>query len=201
MNVRNALDQLEQIHDQITRSEVYRGFRVPAVLMVGILAFVAAAVEQIVPGTETPGGFVSFWVTVAGICGLVGTATAVHLYTIREDEFERRRSRRVLAQFAPCIFTGAVVTFAAARIPEYAAFLPGLWGMIFGLGVIATRLHLPAGIGLVGIWYLASGAAFLLKAMPNDKPSEWSVGFEFGIGHLLTAFVLWRDAEEEQPDA
>jgi hypothetical protein len=200
MNVRNALEQLEQIHDQLTRSEVYRGFRVPGVALVGILAFVAAGVQQFVPDAETASRFVLYWVTVAGICGLLATATAVHLYAVREDDFARRRSRRVLAQFSPCIIAGAIVTVAVARVPEFVSFLPGLWGMIFGLGIIATRSHMPPGIGLVGVWYLVAGSAFLLRTLPKDDPSGWAVGFEFGVGHLLTAFVLWRDTEEESDD-
>src|ERR1700722_17130489 len=160
MNVQNALEQLEQIHDQLTRSEVYRGFRVPAVALVGITAFISAAVQQFFPSAETANGFVIYWVTVAGLCGLIGTVSAVHLYSVREDAFARRRTRKVLAQFSPCIFTGAVVTIAVARVPEYVVFLPGLWGMIFGLGIVAARPHLPAGIGLVGLWYLLAGRVF-----------------------------------------
>ena len=141
-----------------------------------------------------------YWVTVAGACGFIGTATAVHLYTVREDAFARRRTRRVLAQFAPCIFTGAIVTIVVARVPEYVILLPGLWGMIFGLGISATRPHLPAGIGVVGTWYMAAGAAFLIRSIRREDPSGWAVGFEFGVGHLLTALVLWRDAKEESDD-
>jgi hypothetical protein len=200
MHVRNALDQLDQIHDQLTRSEVYRGFRVPAVMVVGVLAFIAAAGQQFIPAATTRTGFVAYWVAVAGVCGLLGTATAVHLYSTREDAFARRRTRRVLAQFAPCILGGATVTVAVGRVPEFVAFLPGLWGMIFGLGIIATRPHLPSGIGLIGLGYVTAGAAFLLRATPNEDPSGWAVGFEFGVGHLLTAFVLWRDAQEDSDD-
>jgi hypothetical protein len=200
MNVRNALEQLEQIHDQITRSEVYRGFRVPAVVIVGILAFAAAGAQQFLPDAQTPAGFVIYWVTVAGACGFIGTATAVHLYAVREDGFARRRTRRVLAQFSPCIFAGAVVSVVVARVPECVVFLPGLWGMIFGLGIIASRPHLPPGIGLVGLWYTAAGAAFLLRSIPKEAPSGWAVGVEFGVGHLLTALVLWRNAEETSDD-
>jgi predicted ABC-type sugar transport system permease subunit len=200
MNVRNALEQLDRIHEQLTKSEVYRGFRVPTVVLIGVLAFVAAGVQQFVPDAGTANGFAIFWVTIAGICGLLGTASAVHLYAVREDDFARRRTRRVLAQFSPCILTGAIVTIAVSRAPEYAAFLPGMWGMIFGLGIIAARPHLSPGIGFVGFWYIIAGAAFLLRAVPKEDPSGWAVGFEFGVGHLLAALVLWRDVEEESDD-
>jgi len=96
MQVRNALDQLDLIHEHLTRSEVYRGLRVPAVALVGVLAFVAAAGQQFVPNAATVTGFVAYWVVVAAVCGLIGTTTAVHLYATREDEFARRRTRRVM---------------------------------------------------------------------------------------------------------
>ena len=196
MHLRNALDQLDQIHDQITRSEVYRGFHVPSVALIGILAFIAAAAQQFIPVAATPKGFVVYWVVIAGLCGLIGTATAVHLYSTREDAFARRRTRRVLAQFSPCILAGATITIAVAHMPEFVALLPGLWGMIFGLGMISARPFLPPGIGLIGLSYVTAGAGLLLKATPKDDPSGWAVGFVFGLGHLFTAVVLWREKEE-----
>lgn len=199
MHVRQALDQIEQIHEHLTRSEVYRGFRVPAVALVGILAFVAALGQPMIAGTAAA-DFISYWVAVAGACALIGTATAVHLYSVREDAFERRRTRRVLIQFAPCIAVGAVVTIAVARVPDMAAFLPGIWASIFGLGIISTRPHLPVGIGSVGVAYIAAGAAILITATPGEAPSGWQVGVVFGVGHMLTAVVLWRDATGECHD-
>jgi hypothetical protein len=191
MHVRDALDRLDQIHDQLARSEVYRGFRVPAVAGVGVLAIVAAAVQPAVPGV----GFVWFWVAVAGAGGLIGNAAALHAYLAREDEFARRRTRQVLAQFAPCVLVGGAVTLGVARAPDLVALLPGVWAAVFGLGIVATRPHLPRGTGLVGLAYVTAGAALLLRAVPGDGPSGWAVGGVFGAGHLLTAFVLWRDLE------
>jgi hypothetical protein len=197
MHVREALDRLEAIHDQLTRSEVYRGFRVRAVVLVGLLGFLAAAVQPHVPGAAGGVEFVWFWVAVAGICGLLGTAAAVHAYALREDEFERRRTRRVVAQFAPCILAGAAITLGVARVPELIALLPGLWAMVFGLGVIATRPHLPPAVGMVGLGYVLAGAVLLLRAVPGDDPSPWAVGGVFGAGHLATALVLWHGLERK----
>src|SRR6202044_234094 len=118
----------------------------------------------------------TYWVLVAAFCGLLGTAAAVYRYATREDEFARRRTKRVLAQFSPCILGGAAVTIAVAKVPGFVPFLPGLWGIMFGLGIIATRPHLPTGIGLIGIGYVVAGAAILLQTVPNDEPSGLAVG-------------------------
>lgn len=193
MHVRDALDRLDQIHDQLARSEVYRGFRVPAVALVGATGLAAAALQPLAAGAEGV-GFVAYWVAVAVGCALLGTAAAVHAYVTREDDFERRRTRRVAAQFLPAALAGAAVTAAVARVPELVSFLPGFWAVLFGLGLIATRPHLPDGIGPIGLGYVAAGAFHLLRAAPGAELSGWSVGGVFGVGHLLTAFVLWRDA-------
>lgn len=200
MHVHDALERLDQIHSQLTRNEVYRGFRVPAVLGIGLLGFSAASVQAFVPGAATGIGFVWFWVVVAGIGALLGTAAAVHAYATREDDFARRRTRSVMTQFAPCVVVGGTVTIAIARVPELLAILPGVWAAIFGLGLAATKPHLPVGTGPVALGYVAAGAFHLLRWQPGDTPDGWAVGGVFGIGHIITALVLWRDAQEESND-
>jgi hypothetical protein len=194
MHVREALERLDQIHDHLTRSEVYRGFRVPAVATVGILGLAAAALQPFAPAI----GYVWYWTGIAVVCGVLGTAAALHAYALREDEFDRRRTRRVMIQFAPCLLAGAAITLGITRSPELVPFLPGLWAVLFGLGVIATGPQLPHGIGLIGFGYVAVGAALLLKTDPAVEPSPWAVGGVFGVGHLATAIVLWHGLEGEE---
>ena len=132
MHVRDALEQLDQIHDHLTRSEVYRGFRVPAVAAVGVLAFVAAAMQPAIPAATAGIGFVWFWVAVAGACGLLGAAAAGDSYATRGDEFCRRRTRQGLAPLAPCVRAGVAAPLALGPVPGLVALLPGLWAAIFG---------------------------------------------------------------------
>ena len=96
------------------------------------------------------------------------------------------------------ILAGGVVTLAAARVPEFASFLPGLWAVVFGLGVIAARPHLPRAIGLIGLAYLTAGGALLVSASPGTEPSPWAVGGVFGVGHLATALVLWHSLDRHE---
>jgi hypothetical protein len=189
MQVHEALKKINRIHDQLTRDEVYRGFRVPAVAAVGILGIAAALLQPLLPAIP----FVWYWVTIAVAGGVIGSAAALHDHACHEDDFARRRTRRVLSQFSPCILAGGAITVGAARLPEMMGLLPGLWAIIFGLGVLATRPHLPPAIGQVGLGYVSAGAALLLRANPGGDPSPWAVGGVFGLGHLATAFVLWRE--------
>lgn len=184
MEVRNALAQLDRIHDHLTRAEVYRGFRVPAVAVVGALGLLAAAAQ---PWVDV--SFVWYWSAVGAVGVLTGFGAAVRSYLFREDEFERRRTRRVMGQFLPCVLAGALLTVALGRTDAFVPLLPGVWAVVFGLGVVAVRPHLPPAVALVGVGYVLAGA--LLVAWRPEAPSGWSVGGVFGVGHLVTALVLW----------
>jgi len=194
MRVSEAIEQLDAIHEHLTKAEVYRGFRVPGVALVGLVGLTAAAVQARVPGADAPDGFVAYWLVVAGACAAIGGGAAGHAYAVREDEFARRRTRRVLAQFLPCVVAGAVVTAAFARGgPALVVYLPGVWAVLLGLGVVAARPYLPRGIGFVGLGYLVVGAGLLGQVASDPELSPWHVGGVFGVGHLVTAVVLWCD--------
>ncbi|MBY0514558.1 MAG: hypothetical protein K2P78_11680 [Gemmataceae bacterium] len=189
MRVRDALDQLDEIHAHLAKAEVYRGFRAPAVALTGVLGLVAALLQP----AGDPRGFVLYWVAVALAGGLLGGGTALFAYLFREDEFARRRTRNVLAQFVPCLAAGGLVTAGLARgSPEFVPLLPGLWAALFGLGLVSARPYLPRGVGRVGLLYVAAGG--LLLARPAADLPGWSVGGVFGIGHLITAWVLHAGA-------
>jgi hypothetical protein len=197
MRVSEALTQLDAIHDQLTKGEVYRGFQVPGVALGGVCGLAAAAVQGhfVPPGDAST--FVIYWVAVAIVCALLGSGAALHAHFFREDAYARRRSRRVAAQFLPSVAAGAVATLAFWRAgPEFVAFLPGLWALLFGLGVFATRPYLPRAVGWVGLFYLAAGT-FLLAAHEQSLAtlSGWRVGGVFGLGQLGTALVLYWNLE------
>ncbi|HEY2784141.1 MAG TPA: hypothetical protein VGJ05_04125 [Fimbriiglobus sp.] len=198
MQLQDAMDRLDQIHGHLTRSEVYRGFRVPTVALVGAVAILAAGVQAKLPGIRDGSGFVGYWVAVAGIGGLLGTAAGVRSYFFREDEFARRRSRRVLFQFGPCLLAGGAVTVGVMQAgPGLVAFLPGIWGVVFGLGMIAACPYLPRAVGPVGLGYVVAGSVLLICVRPATLPSAWAVGGLFGAGHFATALALWFEGEDD----
>lgn len=193
MEVRDALAQLDRIHDQLTKGEVYRGFRVPAVAVIGAVGLLAAAAQRWVLPEGAPAAFAVYWSAVGVLGGCVGFAAAVRSYLFREDDFERRRTRRVMGQFLPCLLAGALVTVALARTDGFVPLLPGLWAVLFGLGFIAVRPHMPRAITLLGTCYVLVGS--LLLAWQPPEPPGWCVGGVFGIGHLLTALALHSTKE------
>jgi hypothetical protein len=68
--------------------------------------------------------------------------------------------------------------------------LPGLWQLIFSLGVFASCRFLPRPMFAVGVWYLAAGLVCLVVASATRTLSPWMMGIPFGIGQLLVALIL-----------
>jgi hypothetical protein len=84
--------------------------------------------------------------------------------------------------------------------PQNLWMLPGLWQMLFSLGVFASSRFLPRGTFWVGVWYLATGTTCLALGRDGWAFSPWEMGIPFGVGHLMVAGVLqfgYRGINEE----
>jgi hypothetical protein len=198
MRVNEALGQIAHIHDHLARAEVYRGFHPLAVALSGAVGLAAAALQPWLVAADDPAGFVRFWFAVAAVAGAAGVSPALDGYLRREDEFARRKTRRVLGQFFPCVAAGLAVTFALGRAgTEFVPYLPGLWAVLFALGVFAARPYLPHATGWVGLYYLAAGALLLAAGPADYVRAGWAFGGVFAAGQLATAGVLRRNRERD----
>ena len=69
--------------------------------------------------------------------------------------------------------------------------LPGLWQVLFSLGIFASCRLLPRATFGVAVFYLASGLTCLALARGEAAFSPWAMGLPFGVGQLLAAAVLY----------
>jgi hypothetical protein len=99
--------------------------------------------------------------------------------------------RAATEQFLPAGVAGALITVVLASAqPQSVSLLPGLWQIIFGLGVFASCRFLPRLLALVGVWYLASGLAVLALSSGPYALSPWLMGLPFGVGQALVVVLL-----------
>ena len=203
MDVSRALSQIAEIHQQIAKGEVYRGYRPLPVAASGLIGILAASLQPRELPARDPVAFVMYWCAVAALAGLVGVSEIAYNYVRREDDAERRRTRRVVGQFLPSIVGAAAITasfvhLSASLIP----LLPGLWAICFGIGVFASRPYLPRASGFVALFYFAAGIALLWQAHGPESLHGWWTGATFGVGQLLAALVLYWHVErrEELPE-
>lgn len=78
-NLAAALDQINEIHSHMARSQVYRGYRPVPVAVSGAAGLVGAWLQPYAVKAGDPVGFVYYWLAVAGICALVA-ASAVFVH-------------------------------------------------------------------------------------------------------------------------
>ena len=198
MEVHKALDQISEIHEHLARSEVYRGYRSIPVALSGVLAFGAAALQPRLVGVEPTSSFVVFWVCVAVIGSLVAGGGIIYNYFLEENPLARRKTRTVVGQLLPCVVSGVVITAALTWIAHGGiAFLPGLWAILYSLGIFASRPYLPRIIGWVALFYFVAGAKLLLMAGEGTSLSPWGMGLTFGIGQIFGAAVLYWNLERK----
>ncbi len=73
--------------------------------------------------------------------------------------------------------------------------LPGLWAVLFSLGVFASCRLLPKPTFWVGVFYLLAGCVGLIFGPGDLALSPWLMGGTFGTGQLLTACILYWTLE------
>jgi hypothetical protein len=204
MELHDALDQIAEIRQQVARTEVFRGYRALPVALSGLLAFAAAGMQAVwLPNPKD--NFVAYltlWIG-AAILSVFATCWEM-LWRLRHSSSALDREKSILAvgQFSPCLVVGALLLFVLWRFaPESLWMLPGLWALLFGLGLFASLWFVPHAVGWVGVFYLAAGLCCLALAQGEAAFSPWAMGVPFGVGQVLTAGVLYWTLERTDEQA
>jgi hypothetical protein len=200
MELNRALAQLADIQDQITRADVYRGYRSVPIAASGVIGLAAAALQPSGLAAD-PLGFVTYWTVIAASAGFVGVSEIVYNYVVHDASLARRRTRRVIGQLLPSLLGAAIITACFVRLSAaLVALLPGIWAVCFGVGIFASRPFLVRASGWIALYYYAVGVGLLWVAGGPESLSAWSVGGTFGVGQLLAAAVLYWNLENERSE-
>ena len=90
--------------------------------------------------------------------------------------------RMAVEQFLPSVAAGMLMTFVLVRyVPSAEWMLPGVWQVIFSLGVFSSCRFLPRPMIAAGVWYLATGA-FCISLGDARALSPWAMGIPYGVG-------------------
>lgn len=198
MQLDEALRQISDIRQQMAQSEVFRGYRSITVGFSGIAGLCAAAIQRhwvASPEVEL-GRYLSLWLAVAIVS--LTTAGAEIYWRARRTGSGLAREHTLLAveQFLPCVVVGALLTLCIYRsAPHVSWMLPGLWSLVFGLGIFASYRLLPRPVFWVGSYYILCGCGCLLWGRGDNVLSPWQMGISFGGGQFLSAAVLYWTLE------
>ena len=108
MELREALQQISDIRQQMSRSELFRGYRSLTVGASGVLGLLAAAVQA--RWVEDPasdlGRYLVLWVGVAALSTVVAGVELVLRVLKSESGITRDMTRLAVEQFLPCLVVG-----------------------------------------------------------------------------------------------
>jgi len=197
-----ALSEIRSIRGQLARGMAFRGYGPGATAATGLLALGAALVQWGRLAGRTPDlrEYLSVWVPTAVICFVIIVAEALLRARRLHGGMASQMMRAALEQFLPPLSAGLLLTVViVTRAPGVSWMLPGLWQLIFSLGVFASCRLLPAPVFAVGVWYLACGLACLALGTRGEALSPWAMGVPFGAGQLLVSLALRQSDRADEP--
>jgi hypothetical protein len=202
-DLNKALGDISSIRRQVAHSTEFRGYGSATLASTGALALAAAGAQAL--WVSDPANhiatYLSIWVWTAALsAALIGTemyARTRRIHSGMADEM----IRMAVEQFLPSAGVGGLVTFVLVRfVPGSQWMLPGIWQIIFSLGVFSSCRFLPRTMTVAGGWYLLTGLTCL--ALGDGRAlSPWAMGIPYGAGQLIVAGILLFYARETKDES
>jgi hypothetical protein len=188
-----ALSEINAIRCQMARGLEFRGYGPTTLAATGLIAGVAAAGQALwlADPTRDALAYLALWISVAALSvTIIGFEMVTRSRRVHSNLAEEMIQSAV-EEFLPAAVAGLLVSVVILRFaPQSLWMLPGLWQIIFSLGLFASLRSFPRPMVAVGWWYLGSGLACLAFASGEQAFSPWAMGVPFGVGQLLIAAVL-----------
>jgi len=203
MELHEALSQISQIRQQMARTAVFRGYRSATAAFSAVVAIAAGIAQSILfpDPSKYMKGYLVIWL-IAALLSIAAAATEMILRCIKSrSPLQKELTAQAAEQFVPCLVAGALLTLVLDWFAKDEMWLlPGLWAILFALGIFASRRVLPGAVSIVAGYYLLAGLvciAITAKTDPSTALSPWVMPLMFVPGQFLAAFVLWWTLEKD----
>ena len=201
-DLNKALGDISSIRRQVARSTEFRGYGPATMAATSVFAIAAACIQAnwLRDPRANLSSYLGIWILTAIVsAGLIGVQTVTRSHRMHSGMADEM-IRMAVEQFLPSAAAGVLMTLVlVSAAPSVLWMLPGLWQVIFGLGVFSSCRFLPRPMMIAGAWYLASGLVCVSLGGARAL-SPWAMGVPFGAGQMLVAAILYFTAEEESDD-
>jgi len=198
MQLHDALSQIADIRRQMERTRVFRGYRSATTLFTAGVAVLAAVVQSLwlpEPARHMD-HYVALWVIAAVVCIAVVGVEIVIRYRRSDSSLQKELTLLAVQQFVPSLVVGGLLMLALDEFAHPSLWLlPGLWSVLFGQGILASRQVLPKALTFVGAFYLLWGLVCIGLFRGVSAFSPWAMGVPFGVGQAVAAGVLYWTLE------
>jgi hypothetical protein len=199
-DLHKAIGDISSIRRQIARSTEFRGYGPATLAGTAAFAVIAAGVQSVWVSDPANhiGSYLSIWIWTAFLSATL-IAVQMHTRTRRiHSGLADEMIRMAVEQFLPSGVAGFFLTIVLVRfVPSAEWMLPGLWQIVFSLGVFSSCRFLPRPMLAAGAWYMLTG--LMCMALGGTRAlSPWAMGIPFGVGQLLVAAILFFTAGEAE---
>lgn len=196
MDLRDALSQITDIRTQLAAAQTFRGYRSLTTAISGLVAVLAACAQAML--IDQPRRHLDQYLLIWFIAALISMAVIgaeLVFRAIRSTPSQRQMSWFAIEQFMPSLVAGLLITYVITlKDWSFVPLLPGLWAILFGMGVFASRRLLPRPTFLIGGFYMIAGL-LIMTLKPSQALSPWTMGLTFGIGQFAAALMLYWTLE------
>jgi hypothetical protein len=201
-DLQKALGDIRSIRRQMARSTEFRGYGPATLAATSALAVVAAGTQTVLlpdPANHIA-GYLVIWLSTAVVSAALAGAQMYTRTRRIHSEMSDEMMLMAVEQFLPSVVAGLLITIVLLRyVPAALWMLPGVWQLIFGLGVFSSCRFLPWPMLAAGAWYLLTGLVCISLGDARAL-SPWAMGIPYAAGQLLVAGVLLfaaRDGADE----
>jgi hypothetical protein len=200
-DLERALADITAMRAQMARGTEFRGYGPATLAATGVLAFLAAVLQAwlLKDPAQDIGAYLALWLATAAASAAIIRVEMVNRSRMVHSDLADEMIHQAVAQFFPAALAATLLTVTLLNAaPESLWMLPGLWQIVFSLGVFAACRALPRPVVVVGAWYLACGLGCLVFARGEQAFSPWAMGLPFGLGQLFVAAVLFSCLRREE---
>jgi hypothetical protein len=201
-DIDRALAEIGVIRGHMARAAEFRGYGPATIALTGVLALIAAMVQSrwLPTAAHDIASYLTIWIVTAALSVTIITVETVARTRRVHSALGPEMIYSAAEQFLPAVVAGLLLTVVLLRCASQSIWmLPGLWQILFALGVFSSCQFLPRSMFAAGLWYLGSGLTCLAFGQGALAYSPWEMGVPFGIGQLLVAAVLqfgYREADD-----
>lgn len=192
-DLHKALGDINSIRRQMAYSTQFRGYGPATLAATGGIALLAASLQSMwLPDPANHvSAYLGIWISTAVLSAAL---TGVQMYTRTRrihSGLSDEMIRMAVEQFLPAVVAGVLLTVAFVQfVPAAFWMLPGLWQVIFSLGIFSSSRFLPRPMIAAGAWYLLTGL-ICISLGGSRALAPWTMGLAYGAGQLLVAGILF----------
>lgn len=180
-----AMDNLRYIRETMEAAATFTAVSGWGTVVIGATAIGAAALAAT---TESSTRWIFIWLCEAALSAGISVYTMALKSRAARLPLWSEPARKILFSFAPPMAGGALLTLVLFE-HGLIALLPGVWMLLYGIGVVAAGTFSVRIVPVMGLAFMAVGTAALFA------PATWGTQFMaagFGGLHLFFGTLIAR---------